>query len=214
MKYLYHSIILLLLFNFLTFPVFSQSKLVGNESVDQVSRAFIKSFQLENYDALFELFPPREEVIAVFEEMMPEGPEKDKILNNLDKVFSSRIDQYYRSEFKRILDKGKSVEVDWRRLKLIDSEYEYEHLGVYTLANPTYLTCKNKNTIYTIEINCIRLRDGWYVLPLIGEEARLGYWADPQELKAFRAKRKNKKKQERKKSGDRELSSVEPADAL
>lgn len=206
MKSHYKKTILILFVNFLVLTTFGQSRFVEHESVDQVSRAFIKSFQLENYDALFELFPPKEEVIAVFETMLPNGPEKDKVLSNLEKVFSPRIDQYYQSEFKRILDKGKRVEVDWRRLKLIDVEYEYEHLGVYTLANPTYLTCKNKNTIYTIEINCLRLKDGWYVLPLIGDEARLGYWADPMELKAFRAKRKGKKKQDRKKTGDRELS--------
>lgn len=212
MKDHYKKTILLLFVNFLVLTTFAQIRFVENESVDQVSRAFIKSFQLQNYEALFELFPPKEEVLNVYETMLPDGPEKDKVISNLNNVYSPRIDQYYRSEFQRILDKGKRVEVDWRRLKLVDVEYEYEHMGIYTFANPTYLTCKNKSTIYTIEINCLRLKSGWYVLPLIGEEARLGYWADPVELKAFRTKRKAKKKQERedkKTGGDRILSSNE-----
>ncbi len=85
--------------------------------------------------------------------------------------------------------------MDWKRLKLTNIEYEIEYAGDYELANPTYLTCKHKNTIYTIQIHNLKLNDGWYVLPLIGDEARLGYWADPMALKEFRAKRKAEKKE-------------------
>ncbi len=177
--------------------IFAQQKFVKNETVEQVSKSFIKGFQLQNYEALYELFPPKDEVIALYDAMLPNGPEKDTVLANLENVFSPRIYKYYQSEFNRILAKGKRAEIDWRRMKLIDVEYEVEYAGGYEVANPTYLTCKHRGSIYTIQIHSLKLNDGWYVLPLIGDEARIGYWADPIALKEFRAQKRAKKEAKR-----------------
>lgn len=179
--------------------IFAQKKFVKNETVEQVSKSFIKAFQLENYQALYELFPPKDEVLALYDELLPDGPEKDTVLMNLENVFSPRIYKYYQKEFSRIIAKGKRAEIDWRRLKLTDTEYEVEYAGSYEVANPTYLTCRHRSAIYSIQVNSIKLNDGWYVLPLIGDEARIGYWADPVQLKEFRTTKREKKKAEKEK---------------
>lgn len=177
--------------------MFSQTKLLEKESVEQVSRAFIKSFQINSYDAMFELFPPKKKVIQAFESMLPDGTKKETIIQNINNVYTAHVDNYYHDEFNHIVEKGKKVGVDWRRLKLINIEYDIEDFGTYSIANPTFLTCKNKNTVHTIEIHCIKLDDGWYVLPIIDGEARLGTWADPVELKEFRKEKKKQRREQR-----------------
>lgn len=177
--------------------IFAQQKFVKNETVEQVSKSFINSFKLQNYEALYELFPPKDEVIALYDAMLPDGPQKDTVLMNLENVFSPRIYRYYKNGFSRIIAKGRRAEIDWRRMKLINIEYEVEYAGGYEVANPTYLTCKHRGSIYTTQIHSLKLNNGWYVLPLIGDEARIGDWADPIALKEFRSRKRAKKKVKR-----------------
>ncbi len=156
------------------------------QTVDQLSRKFINSFRKQNFDALFELFPPQKEVKALFTQMIPEGGKRDTTLMNIEKIYTDRYYNYYRKEFKGIVDMGKRLEIDWMRLRYVKADYCVTENGEYKVAYPTKVTTKHRNKFYEVLIHPVKVNGGWYLLPIIDDEAAISKMAPSKKPKKNR----------------------------
>lgn len=178
---------LFLLLAFMSNSIFAQKRSLDNiDNLDKLNRKFINSFKKQNFDILYEMFPPKEVVVGFFEQRLPDTPKRDTVLQNIQKLYTQKYYTFYKAEFERIIKLGKQMDIDWMRLKYVGSEYEIQKEGDFLVANPTFIKTKHRQTFYEVVINAVKLEDSWYVLPMVDNRAMISKLADP--------KRKKKKK--------------------